>query len=152
MAPYHTTYTQSIFLKQSSFVSMRAMVIKLFSFLDFVCLVFLGMQLWLIFSDSFNFSNSQAILYSSARVITFILICISWVGLFKNKVWGFKAYYAQFPFRLFLFIYSIGFITLLPEAFGSYEPFWYDWLLGFCVFFEFLRLYLTVQHHRLYHR
>lgn len=129
---------------------MRSILLKTFSFLDFVCLFFLSMQLWIIFTGAIGFVDAKTSLTTVGKVFSFVLIGISWIGLFKNKSWGIKAYYFQFPLRLILFIYSVGFITLLPEAFGSYEPFWYDWLLGFCVFFEFLRLYLTVQHHRSY--
>lgn len=129
---------------------MRPVLLKCFSFLDFICLVFLGMQLWLVLERASGYGDVSDFIYPISKMLTFLFIAVSWIGLFFGKIWGIIAYYIQFPFRIALFIYSIGFVTLLPEAFGSYEQHWYEWLLGSCVFFEFLRLYLTVQYHRLH--
>ncbi len=121
---------------------------KVFGFLDIICLLLLGMQIWLILTSNNGLSSLINRIDVPFKVLTFILIAISCIGLLRFQKWGIMAYYAQFPLRLWLFIYSIGFITLLPEFFGFYEDFWFDWLLGMCVFFEFSRLYFIIQTHR----
>lgn len=122
---------------------------KFFSVLDAICLLFLAMQFQFYYKSDYTFIS----LISEPRIVgqflTFILISLSCIGQSKMKKIGHIAYYIQFPARLILFIYSIGFVTLFPEALGYFEDFWFDFLLGVCVLFEFLRLYFTIRYHKL---
>ena len=124
------------------------LTLRSFALLDVLSLVFLGMQVWQIATHYQELTNKlsekiQAILMFPM----FILILAGAIGLFFVKRFGFILYYIQFPFRLYLWIFSIGFITLLPEAFGFYEDKWFDTLLKFCFMAEFIRLYLTIRIH-----
>lgn len=77
----------------------------------------------------------------------FILVAMGAYGLFFQKKIGFISYYIQFPFRLYLWVLSLGFITLLPEAFSNYDDKWFPILLKVCYVGEFIRLYLTIKVH-----
>ncbi len=78
----------------------------------------------------------------------FLLILIGAIGQWKGKRNSLVLYYIQFPFRLYLWIFTVGFITLLPEAFGSFEDFWFGLLLKVCFTVEIIRLFLSIQFHR----
>lgn len=124
------------------------LTLRSFALLDVLSLVFLGMQIWHIAKHYQELSNQlsdkiQAILMFPM----FMLLILGAMGLFFVKKFGFILYYIQFPFRLYLWIFSIGFITLLPEAFGFYEDKWFNTLLKFCFVAEFIRLYLTIRIH-----
>lgn len=126
------------------------LTLRSFALLDVLSLVFLGMQLWQIATHYQEVSNQLSEKTKAMLMFPmFILIIIGAIGLFLIKKFGFILYYIQFPFRLYLWIFSIGFITLLPEAFGFYEDKWFDTLLKFCFVFECIRLYLTIRIHRL---
>jgi hypothetical protein len=67
-----------------------------------------------------------------------------YTNLFMLK-YGFISYYVQFPFRLYLWVFSLGFITLFPEALENYDDKWFPILLKVCFVGEFIRLYLTIR-------
>lgn len=124
------------------------LTLRSFALLDVVSLLFMGMQVWGIATHYHELSNQlsekvQAILMFPM----FIVVIIGAIGLFLFKKYGLVLYYVQFPFRLYLWIFSIGFITLLPEAFNNYEDKWFDILLKVCYVAEFIRLYLTIRIH-----
>lgn len=123
------------------------LLLRSFALLDVVSLVFLGMQLWQI-SHHFNeiLQRSEK-LAATLMFPMFVLVILGAVGLWLNKKFGFILYYIQFPFRLYLWVFTLGFITLLPEAFESFEDYWFDILLKVCMVGEFIRLYLTVRAH-----
>lgn len=75
----------------------------------------------------------------------FLLLAAGVVGLWFFKKMGFIIYYIQFPFRLYLWVFTIGFIALLPEAFGRFEDYWFNLTLKICIVAEFIRLYLTIK-------
>ena len=75
----------------------------------------------------------------------FILVLIGAIGLFLLKKFGFILYYIQFPFRLYLWVFTLGFITLMPAALSVYDDKWFDPLLKICFMAEFIRLYLTIK-------
>jgi hypothetical protein len=125
---------------------MRILFRVLF-FLDAISLVFMAMQLWVI---AHNFSKATLPSEKISNMLMFpmfFLVAIGAYGLFFQKKYGFVSYYIQFPFRLYLWIFTVGFITLLPEALGNYEDKWFPILLKVCFMFEFIRLYLTIRGH-----
>ena len=70
----------------------------------------------------------------------------SWCNrLILCKKFGFILYYIQFPFRLYLWVFTLGFITWLPELLEIYDDIWPNILLKVCFVGEFIRLYLTIR-------
>ncbi len=124
------------------------LTLRSFALLDALSLLFMGMQVWEI-ATHYNELSSQ--LSEKVQAILmfpmFLLVIISAIGLFLVKKFGLILYYIQFPFRLYLWVFSVGFITLLPEAFSVYEDKWFDILLKVCYVVEFIRLYLTIRIH-----
>lgn len=123
--------------------------LRFFALLDALSLIFLGMQVWHIATHFQEVSvrtseKVQAILMFPM----FILIIVGAIGLFLLKKFAIILYYIQFPFRLYLWIFTVGFITLLPAAFNDYDDKWFDVLLKVCYVAEFIRLYLTIWIHR----
>ncbi len=131
--------------------SMRT-ILRSFALLDFISIVFLGMQLWYIthhFNEIVKVSEKISAL---AMFPMFILLIVSTIRYWVAKKTAFIIYYIQFPFRLYLWVFTIGFITLLPEAFELYEDFWFKYLLVTCYAVEFIRLFLTISAHIKIHR
>ncbi|TKC02050.1 hypothetical protein [Pedobacter cryotolerans] len=123
------------------------LLLRSFALLDVVSLVFLGMQLWQI-SHHFNEIVKQSEKLAAILMFPmFVLVVLGGIGLWLNKKFGFILYYIQFPFRLYLWVFTLGFITLLPEAFESFEDYWFDILLKACMVGEFIRLYVTIKAH-----
>lgn len=120
-------------------------LLRSFVFLDLISLVFMVMQLWQIVSDFNEFAKLSEKVAAVLMFPMFALIVAGAVGLFFAKKIGFILYYIQFPFRLFLWVFSVGFITLLPEAFNQFGDEWFPILLKVCFVFEFIRLYLTIK-------
>lgn len=124
---------------------MRALI-RLFVFLDLISMVFLAMQLWYTANHFNELSNQLSVKVASLLMFPmFLLILGGVVGLYKVKKFGFIIYYIQFPFRLYLWVFSVGFITLLPAALSYYEDKWFEILLKVCMTAEFMRLYLTIR-------
>lgn len=123
------------------------LLLRSFAFLDLVSLVFMGMQLWQI-SHHFNEIQKQSEKLESILMFPmFILVLVGAIGLMLQKKFGFITYYIQFPFRLYLWVFTLGFITLLPEAFNHFEDYWFGILFKVCMMAEFIRLYLTIREH-----
>ena len=123
------------------------LTLRSFALLDVVSLVFMGMQLWQI-SQHFTEINQLSTKVQSVLMFPmFALVLAGAIGLWFYKKIGFILYYIQFPFRLYLWIFTLGFITLLPEAFGSFEDYWFGILFKVCMTAEFIRLYLTIRVH-----
>lgn len=120
-----------------------------FALLDILSLVFLSMQLWVIVTNIAELGNEtlENKINSGLMFPMFWLILIGAYGFFMQKKFGYILYYIQFPVRLYLWIFSIGFITLLPEALSYYGDGWFDVLLKICFAFEFMRLYLVIRMH-----
>lgn len=123
------------------------LLLRSFALLDFLSLVFLGMQLWHIAQRYSEIVQQSEKLSATLMFPMFALLLVGAIGLWLAKKFGFILYYIQFPFRLYLWIFTLGFITLLPEALESFEDYWFDILLKVCMVGEFIRLYLTVRAH-----
>lgn len=124
------------------------LLLRFFALLDVVSLVFMSMQLWHIATHYQELPNQLSVKLESVLMFpTFILILIGAFGLFFFKKFGLILYYIQFPFRLYLWVFSLGFITLLPEVLGIYDGKWFDPLLKVCFMAEFIRLYLSIRVH-----
>jgi hypothetical protein len=120
-------------------------LLRSFVFLDFIALFLMGMQLWVILHH-FNETAKLSEKISSVLMFPmFLLLAVGAVGLWFFKKMGFILYYIQFPFRLYLWVFTIGFIALLPEAFGRFEDYWFNLTLKICIVAEFIRLYLTIK-------
>ena len=120
-----------------------------FAFLDSIAIVLMGTQLWNIV---LNYSRVTTNLSDKVQAIAmfpmFLLVLIGAIGLFLVKKFGLILYYIQFPFRLYLWVFTLGFLTILPEAFELYDEKWFDILLKVCFVAEVIRLYLTIKAHR----
>ena len=121
------------------------LLLRSFALLDIVSLVFLGMQLIEITSHFNEIEQLSTKVQSILMFPMFFLILAGAIGLWLGKKFGFILYYIQFPFRLYLWIFTLGFITLLPEAFNRFEDYWFNVLFKVCMMAEFIRLYLTIK-------
>lgn len=120
-------------------------LLRVFAFLDLLSLVFMCMQLWAIFKSYATMTLLSDKVQGVLMFPMFLLLIVGVVGFFKEKKYGFISYYIQFPFRLYLWVFTLGFITLLPEAFEDFSDTWPAILLKICVAAEFIRLYLTIK-------
>lgn len=120
---------------------------RAFAFLDLFSLLFMTMQLVTIISNFDKITLLSDKVQSFLMFPMFILVAIGAYGLFFQKKVGYISYYIQFPFRLYLWVLSLGFITLLPEALSNYDDKWFPILLKVCYVGEFIRLYLTIKAH-----
>jgi len=122
-------------------------LLRSFAFLDLISLVFMAMQLWQI-SHHFNEITMPSEKLSAILMFPmFALVLAGAIGLVRLKKFGLILYYIQFPFRLYLWVFSIGFITLMPEALSVFDDKWFGILLKVCIVAEVIRLYLTARVH-----
>ncbi|WP_461789289.1 hypothetical protein [Pedobacter sp.] len=124
-------------------------LLRVFAFLDVLTIIFMTMQLWDISNNFDKFTVRSEKIQAILMFPVFGLVIIGALGLSLAKKYGFISYYIQFPFRLYLWVLSLGFITLLPEALGNYDDKWFPILLKVCYVGEFMRLYLTIRAHYL---
>ncbi len=121
---------------------------RFFALLDIISIVLLAKQFWQILTHLNEIPDQ---ILSQAKVVLllplFVSLFISAAGLMLNKKFGFITYYIQFPFRLVVWVFSIGFITFLPEMLNLSER-WFDILFRICFIAEFFRLYFTIRIHR----
>jgi hypothetical protein len=121
---------------------------RFFALLDIISIVLLAKQFWQILTH-LNEIPDQVL--SQAKVVLllplFVSLFISAVGLILNKKFGFITYYIQFPFRLVVWVFSIGYITFLPEMINLSES-RFDIIFLICFIAEFFRLYFTIRIHR----
>jgi len=128
------------------------LLLKIFALLDVISIIFMAPQIWsLLFHHNDIPSELISILKIVLTILIFISLFISAIGLFRIKKYGLITYYIQFPFRLILWVFSIGFITFLPELLQQGDQ-WFSLLFRICIVVEFFRCYYTVQAHRLYFR
>lgn len=121
------------------------LLLRSFAFLDLISLVFMAMQLVEI-AQHFALIEKQSDKLSAVLMFPmFLLVVAGAVILFLGKKLGFILYYIQFPFRLYLWVFSVGFITLFPEALGLFDDALFDALFKLCFVAEFMRLFLTVR-------
>lgn len=120
---------------------------RAFALLDMFSLLFMTMQLVAIVHNFAKLTLLSDKVQSVLMFPMYILVAVGAYGLFFQKKIGFISYYIQFPFRLYLWVLSLGFITLLPEAFSNYDDKWFPILLKVCYVGEFVRLYLTIKAH-----
>lgn len=121
-------------------------LLRSLAFLDLISLVFMAMQLWNIANHYNEMPNQLSVKVEAILMFPmFLLVLVGAYGLFFTKKFGFILYYIQFPFRLYLWVFTAGFITLLPEALDNFEDEWPNILLKVCIMVEFIRLYLTVK-------
>ncbi|WP_421945267.1 hypothetical protein [Pedobacter sp.] len=124
------------------------LTVRIFALLDIISIALLAQPFWQII---IHFKEIPEETLSQVRVILtlpmFLLLFVSAAGLIFYKKFVLIAYYIQFPIRLVIWVFSIGFITLLPELLNLKE-FWFDVFFKLCFIAEFFRLYLTIKAHR----
>lgn len=123
---------------------------KFFALLDIISVILLAKQFWGIITH-LNEIPDQVL--SQVKVFLllplFLSLFVSATGLFLFKKFGFITYYVQFPLRLIVWVFSIGFITYVPELLNlNLSDKWFDILFRVCFIAEFFRLYFTIQIHR----
>ncbi|WP_316830719.1 hypothetical protein [Pedobacter aquatilis] len=124
------------------------LAIRFFGLLDIISIGLLAQPFWEIITHLKEIPDQ---VLSQTRVILtlpmFVLLFISAAGLLLVRKFGFIAYYIQFPFRLIVWVFSIGFITMLPELLNLNQT-WFDILFKICFIAEFFRLYFTIRIHK----
>jgi len=117
------------------------LTIRIFALLDIVSICLLVQPFWEIITHLKEIPDQ---VLSQARVILtlpmFVSLLVSAAGLMLT-------YYIQFPFRLVVWVFSIGFITLLPELLNLSQT-WFDILFKLCFIAEFFRFYFTIKIHK----
>lgn len=126
--------------------------LRLFAVLDLIGIAFLTKQSFDIVTHLNDVPNE---FLSKAKVFLllglFVSLFISATGLLLIKKYGLITYYIQFPCRLLVWVFSIGFITYIPELFNL-QGNWFPVLFKLCFVAEFFRMYFTVKIHRQYFR
>lgn len=119
-------------------------IFKFFAFLDLISIIFMFAQVWFLLThlgkvkpDAFSMTKA------GLTVLIYASLFFTAYGQYFFKRYGVIIYYIQFPFRLFLMVLSIGFITLLPEVITMGEQ-GFSWLFRICIVAEFFRLYYTI--------
>lgn len=124
------------------------LTVRIFALLDIISIALLAQPFWQIIT---HFKEIPEETLSQVRVILtlpmFLLLFVSAAGLIFYKRFVLIAYYIQFPIRLVIWVFSIGFITLLPELLNLKEL-WFDVFFKLCFIAEFFRLYFTIKAHR----
>ncbi|MDN3587446.1 hypothetical protein QWY86_12245 [Pedobacter aquatilis] len=124
------------------------LTVRIFALLDIISICLLAQPFWQIIT---HFNEIPEETLSQIRVILtlpmFLLLFVSAIGLTMYRKFGFIAYYIQFPIRLVIWVFSIGFVTLLPELLNLKEL-WFDVFFKLCFIAEFFRLYFTIKIHR----
>lgn len=128
-------------------VTNMRFLLRSFAFFDLISLVFIGMQLLEIIKHFDLIEKTSDKLEAMLMFPMFVLVFTGAIALALIKKIGCTLYYIQFPFRLYLWVFTLGFITLLPEALERYEDYWFDTLLKVCIVGEFIRLYLIIKAH-----
>lgn len=121
---------------------------RIFALLDVISIALTAPQFWFMLSHLNAIPNMPL---SKIKVILFlplfVSLFISAYGLWFYKKLGFVASYIQFPLRLIVWVFSLGFITYLPEWLNL-NQLWFNALFKICFIAEFFRLYFTIKMHR----
>lgn len=119
-------------------------IFKMFAFLDLISILFMFAQVWFLLTHLGKVKpDAFSIIKASLTVLIYGSLFFTAMGQYSFKRYGMIVYYIQFPFRLFLMVLSIGFITLLPEVMDVGENL-FSWLFRICIVAEFFRLYYTI--------
>lgn len=120
--------------------------LRFFALLDIISLFLLNKQVYLIILNFKQIPHETlSLLKIVLLLVIYILLFVSAAGLAMRRKFGFISYYVQFPLRLFVWIFSFGFITLISEYTTAIS---FDWLFRLVIILEFFRLYFTVKIHR----
>lgn len=117
---------------------------KIFALLDLISIIFMFSQVWFLLTHLSQVkTDAFSLIKASLTLLIYVSLFYTAIGQYRFKRYGVIVYYLQFPFRLFLMVLSIGFITLLPEVIDMGEQF-FSWLFRICIVAEFFRLYYTI--------
>lgn len=119
-------------------------IFKLFAFLDLISIIFMFSQVWFLLNHLGKIKpDAFSMIKAGLTLLIYISLLYTAYGQFRFKRYGMIIYYIQFPFRLFLMVLSIGFITMLPEVIPMSDNA-FTWLFRICIVAEFFRLYYTI--------
>lgn len=119
-------------------------IFKFFAFLDLISIIFMFAQVWFLLTHLGKVKpDAFSMIKAGLTVLIYASLFFTAYGQYFFKRYGVIIYYIQFPFRLFLMVLSIGFITLLPEVITMGEE-GFSWLFRICIVAEFFRLYYTI--------
>ncbi|HUH33642.1 MAG TPA: hypothetical protein VLZ28_06785 [Daejeonella sp.] len=125
--------------------------LRFFAFLDILSFLLLSEQVFKILANLQDLSlQSPSGLRMAVLLLMYPLLLISAYALYRIRKLGLLVYYFQFPLRLFVWVFSFGFLTLISQYFNNPEIF--NWLFRAAVVLEFFRLYFTFQIHRQHFR
>lgn len=117
---------------------------KFFALLDLISIIFMFSQVWFLLTHLGQIkTDAFSLIKASLTLLIYASLFYTAIGQYRFKRYGVIVYYIQFPFRLFLMVLSIGFITMLPEVIDMGEQF-FSWLFRICIVAEFFRLYYTI--------
>lgn len=123
--------------------------LRIFAFLDVISIVLLSPQLYQIITNIHQIPRETLSLIKVAfTIITFVLLFVSAIGLFRISKTGLISYYFQFPMRIVIWVFSFGFLTLISQFISSVLVF--EMLFRLVFVLEFFRLFFTVRIHRKY--
>lgn len=125
-------------------------LLRFFAFLDLIALYIMALQIFSILKNLNEVKQRlpSEVIQAYALFPMFILIAFGALGLFMLKKFGLILYYIQFPFRLYFLMFTLGFITLIPEALESYDGRFLDPLVKICFVGEVVRLFLSIRAYR----
>jgi hypothetical protein len=119
--------------------------LRFFGLLDIVSIILITPQVWLILTNFSSMTRTLPLIaIASLRIILFISLFISAIGLLTLRKFGTVTYYFQFLFRFVTLIFSFGFITYLNEFINNSGTI-LKLTLTLAVFGEFVRLYYTYK-------
>lgn len=124
--------------------------LRFFAFLDILSFILLSQQVFNMLSDIQSWSTASSGIRMGVLILMYPLLLLSAYSLYRIRKLGLLVYYLQFPMRLFVWVFSFGFLTLISQYFNNPQVF--DWLFRIAVVLEFFRLYFTFQIHRQHFR
>jgi len=124
--------------------------LRFFAFLDILSFILLSQQVFNMLSNTQGWSTASSAMRMGVLLLMYPLLLLSAYALYRVRKLGLLVYYIQFPMRLFVWVFSFGFLTLISQYFDNPQVF--DWLFRTAVVLEFFRLYFTFQIHRQHFR
>lgn len=124
--------------------------LRFFAFLDILSFILVSQQVFNMLSNTQGWSTASSGIRMGVLLLMYPLLLLSAYALYRIRKLGLLVYYFQFPMRLFVWIFSFGFLTLISQYFNNPQVF--DWLFRIAVVLEFFRLYFTIQIHRQHFR
>lgn len=114
---------------------------------DLVALALMLRQVWFFATQYQQISLTSDKVQGWLMIVLFLLIISEIAIIFVKPKIGMIIYYIQFPIRLYLWVFTLGFITFIPEMFNLTDDKWFSVFLKLCFLTEVIRLYFTIKIH-----